>query len=193
MGKYKAIDFDHMGGLSPRLLAAGFEPESDGDLTIIVPELSDDELKELIERPDTGEEIAAHRALMISRVRTFASEARAQLAGTADPVKIGTYAQRAAFARHIVAGTASDAMVAVAKSEAVRLELAADIDSADAEAMAQIWIEKDERLAGLAAEMDKTESGIIAVINGSETIAAIDATIEGALAAAQARVAQVLA
>lgn len=169
-------------------LACVYDPEGQ---ELEYPEELDDAIKALDPKDGTLL-VSAHRATVVANVRAFASTARAQLAGTNDPVKIGTYAQRASFARHIVDGTATVAMLAVAKSEAVRVGLAPEIDSADATAMAAIWIGKDERLAALAAEMDATETGIIAAINAAETIAAIDATVDAAMQQAQARIAQVL-
>lgn len=130
------------------------------------------------------------KAKKVLAVQSFASDARATLAGTKDPAKFATYNQRAGFARLIEAGNATDAMIEVAKSEAVRTGLAADLDSADAIAMAQVWIEKDGRLAKLSAEMDATESQIIAAINAASSIEAVDAIVSQSLEAAAARVAE---
>ena len=136
----------------------------------------------------------AARADAVQRVRTYAEEKRLLIAGAAGAAKLAVYAQRASYARAIKAGNGTDAMEAVAKSEAVRIGKVASLDDANAAtvtAMADLWIKLDEKLAGHSAEMDALETGIIAQVNAA-AIDDIEPVLSTALVAAETRVAQVL-
>ncbi|RFC63592.1 hypothetical protein DYI37_11340 [Fulvimarina endophytica] len=126
-------------------------------------------------------DLVAVMASAVEAIGRLASDYRQRLSGASDPYKAAIYNQRAGYGRQILAGTASEAMIETARAECLRLAsldledaraqglVAGEEDMPDPQAMAGVWLALDERLAMLAAEIDRRETNAVLAIGRRRT------------------------
>ena len=115
------------------------------------------------------------RANALGKILAYARDARARIAGTGDPAKLAEYADKAALAPQIIAGTAPADAVAAAREEALDLGLQ-DIPSGDtAEVqLARIWEQKAAQLRQARNIVNRMERQARAAVEAAADEAAIE-------------------
>ena len=122
----------------------------------------------------------ARKARAIQLLEREISEARAQVAGTHDPVKMAEYADKASAAQAIIDGGGTPAQRAEAAAEAARLGLAS------AEDAAAVWMAKAEALRGARATVNAFVSDAKTRINATGSVEALEAEVEALRAEGEA-------
>ena len=122
--------------------------------------------------PPPIEEVRANAS---AKILAYARNARARIAGTGDPAKLAEYADKAALAPQIIAGTAPADAVAAAREEALDLGLQ-DIPSGDtAEVqLARIWEQKAAQLRQARNIVNRMERQARAAVEAAADEAAIE-------------------
>jgi len=117
-------------------------------------------------------------------------QTRALVAGTDDPAKLAEYADKAALAPQIIAGTAPADAVAATREEALDLGLQ-DIPSGDAAEvqLARIWEQKAADLRTARNIINRIERGARNAIQAAQTADEVDAALAVAKSQLEAMVA----
>lgn len=139
------------------------------------------ELDKMADIPDFDPmPLVSRKARAIQLLEREISEARAQVAGTHDPVKMAEYADKASAAQSIIDGGGTPAQRAEAAAEASRLGLAS------AEEAAAVWMAKAEALRAARTTVNAFVSEAKERIKATDSVEELDAEVEALRAEGEA-------
>ena len=130
-------------------------------------------------------EIPKHEAL--AAIRGYATQARARLAGTKDPVKLAEFADKAALAHRLINHTATDEEQATALND--HWALANGLT--EAAEVGRVWHQRAQALRQARNTVNRLEAEALKAVEDAEPLA-VEGVLEGLRARAEEALASLL-